>query len=262
MTATASIQNTPTVGQVQSAIRRFTDYSHDLMRADMNTFGDRIQNLAHFCEHDSVFGAIHQQLVNNPAVNFDEWLRKSLSSGTGWAGSCKLIFPINADDRLSLLYQFFLKAADPEFNVIGMLPHWFVVGSNRIDAYISAFIDAVLAPLFRELGYKFDEVEMRLPTERTTHITPDILRILAAMPVHIDQSQTFNFKGSATNVQIGNSNSQVVNYNLTLTQILERIDASDVPEEKKKEAKSLLAKFLEHPLVSTVVGSAVSAALG
>ena len=261
MSATVSTQNTPTVGQVQLAIRQFTDYSQDLLRADMNTFNDRIQNLALFCANDCVFGTIHEQLVNNPRVNFDEWLQQSLSSGGSFLGSCQLKFPSDPDDRLSLHYQFFLKAADPEFNIVGMLPHWFAVGSNRIDAYINAFTEAILTPLFRGLRYKFSEVEMRLPSDRSTHITPEVLRILAAMPLHIDQSQTFNFKGNATNVQFGNSNSQVVNYNLTLNQILERIDASKMPDEAKKEAKSLLAKFLEHPLVSAVVGGAVSAAV-
>lgn len=36
--------------------------------------------------------------------------------------------------------------------------------------------------------------------------------------------------------------------------LVEKIDKSDAPEEEKKEAKGLLVKTIEHPLVTAVLG--------
>lgn len=59
--------------------------------------------------------------------------------------------------------------------------------------------------------------------------------------------------------QIGHGNTQ--NIQNILTQLIEQIEASDAPEEQKQEAKSRLTKFLEHPLVCSIVGGLVSAGI-
>src|SRR5438552_2086643 len=100
-----STVNEPTVGQVRLALRKFRDYGQDLLYADFNTFEDRTAVFLKFCRTDPVFSGIREQLVSNPHVNFKEWEKESLASGTGWVGSCKLNFPTEEDDRLSLLFQ-------------------------------------------------------------------------------------------------------------------------------------------------------------
>src|SRR5437867_12750039 len=62
--------------QIRKSIRTFRDYSGDLLRSDLSTFADRLQALMYFCRTDPVFATIHQQLVNNPNVDGNEWLQK------------------------------------------------------------------------------------------------------------------------------------------------------------------------------------------
>ena len=62
------------------------------------------------------------------------------------------------------------------------------------------------------------------------------------------------------NVQIGSGNQQTnsTTLNLTIGQIQSAIEQSNASAEQKQEAKSRLARFLEHPLTSTVVSALVS----
>ncbi len=59
--------------------------------------------------------------------------------------------------------------------------------------------------------------------------------------------------------QIGNNN--IMNIENMLLNLVEQIEKSDASEEEKKEAKSKLKAFLEHPLVNTIIGVAAGAAL-
>jgi hypothetical protein len=56
--------------------------------------------------------------------------------------------------------------------------------------------------------------------------------------------------------QIGNNNVQ--NIENIIIQLKDMIDNADAPTEQKIEAKSCLQKFLEHPLVCSVIGGAVA----
>jgi len=63
--------------------------------------------------------------------------------------------------------------------------------------------------------------------------------------------------------QIGNHNTQ--NIEIVLKELIDKINDADVPDEQKREAKSRLKAFLEHPLVGTALGlggSAIMALLG
>jgi hypothetical protein len=65
---------------------------------------------------------------------------------------------------------------------------------------------------------------------------------------------------SAHGVQIGDNNTQnIINY---IQALQEKIDLSNAPEAEKAEAKSRLANFLGHPLVTTLLGVGATAILG
>lgn len=68
-------------------------------------------------------------------------------------------------------------------------------------------------------------------------------------------NNTFNFHNS-TGIQIGDGNTQ--NLNITISEILEKINSSNCNNEEKMEAKKLLDNFLRHPIVSAVVGGIIS----
>lgn len=72
-------------------------------------------------------------------------------------------------------------------------------------------------------------------------------------------TQNINISG-AQSVQIGDYNTQnIVN---SFEALVKMIDSSTAPPDEKAEAKSLLGRLLEHPLVVSIVGAAAGAAIG
>lgn len=64
----------------------------------------------------------------------------------------------------------------------------------------------------------------------------------------------------AQSVQIGDYNTQnIIN---SIQALKNQIESSTVSAEEKEEAKSLLSKFLSHPLVTSILGAAAGAVIG
>ena len=76
-----------------------------------------------------------------------------------------------------------------------------------------------------------------------------------SLSINYDQSHHVNVTGSS-NVQVGSGNTQT--FQIQLEGIVEAINASSGSEDEKKAAKSLLRRFLEHPLVTSIAGGVVS----
>ncbi len=84
----------------------------------------------------------------------------------------------------------------------------------------------------------------------------DVIENVATPDINVEfvQNQTVNISDS-TNVVVGNNNSQVVTQ--TVRNLISIIESSDSPNEQKTEAKSLLRRFLEHPLLTAVAAGAI-----
>ncbi len=79
-------------------------------------------------------------------------------------------------------------------------------------------------------------------------VVPDI-------KVEFVQNKSINITGSS-NVIVGDHNKQnIANH---ITEIARAIEASQATPEQKAEAKSLLRTFVEHPLITSVAGGAIS----
>jgi hypothetical protein len=61
---------------------------------------------------------------------------------------------------------------------------------------------------------------------------------------------------SANAIQIGDHNTQQIA--IAIKSLIEKIESCDGSEAEKVEAKNLLQRFLEHPLVAAVVGATIS----
>ena len=72
------------------------------------------------------------------------------------------------------------------------------------------------------------------------------------LKVEFVQNKTINITGS-TNVVVGDNNA----VSQSVRELLTAIESSSGTPEQKAEAKSLLRRFLEHPLVSAVAGGAI-----
>jgi hypothetical protein len=73
--------------------------------------------------------------------------------------------------------------------------------------------------------------------------------------IMLDQSQNVSVS-SSSNVQIGNANIQ--NVSVHVEKLIEAIENSSASPKEKTDAKSLLKKFLEHPLVTSIAGGIAS----
>ena len=85
---------------------------------------------------------------------------------------------------------------------------------------------------------------------RITAYGIDVVENTATAPIAIQFSQP-NINISGSNVAIGDSNTQTLN--IQFDKIVQAIDHSSASDAEKKEAKSLLTKFLEHPLVKKLL---------
>lgn len=74
---------------------------------------------------------------------------------------------------------------------------------------------------------------------------------------YVVKHQNITITGSNSNVQIGDHNRMEFNENIK--NIINTLEESQGTKEQQDEAKSLLKKFLEHPLVNTIAGTALSA---
>jgi hypothetical protein len=71
-------------------------------------------------------------------------------------------------------------------------------------------------------------------------------------PIGVTFSPNFISIIQSQGVQIGDSNVQNISY--VIENFITRIEQASASEEEKKEAKSKLKAFLEHPLVTSVLG--------
>ena len=85
----------------------------------------------------------------------------------------------------------------------------------------------------------------------------DVVEGTAKSPISInlDNSQSISVSGSS-NVTISGSNTQ--ENTITLEDLISQIDSSNASDKDKDEARGLFRKFLEHPLVSSIAGGAIS----
>ncbi|PIG09612.1 hypothetical protein [Comamonas sp. 26] len=72
--------------------------------------------------------------------------------------------------------------------------------------------------------------------------------------INLVPQQNITISGSS-NVIVGNNNKQSVNH--SVQELARVIDSSTATPEQKEEAKGLLKKFLEHPLLTAVASGAV-----
>jgi len=82
---------------------------------------------------------------------------------------------------------------------------------------------------------------------------------IGAPPAAQPRAHTFNIQGSHS-IQIGDHNTQ--NVVGAIQTIAHAIEASSGAEDEKEEAKSRLAKLLEHPILTSVLGGLAGAAAG
>lgn len=115
------------------------------------------------------------------------------------------------------------------------------LGQHRLIEWKSlASYDNVNAGMGKITAFGIDVIE--------GEATPDL-------KIEFVQNQTVNISNSS-NVVVGNDNSQTITN--TVRNLISVIESSTASTEEKAEAKSLLRKFLEHPLLAAIAGGAIA----
>ncbi len=157
--------------EILLSFRKFRDFSRDLFNSDFATFNTRLAIFIDFCESDKVMGFITSQLKR---YDSDGWMDEFKKSG----GKEGLKFPLNEDDRISLLYQILLKINTKEFDFVtfGVM----AFGSRTVNELIKRFNEAITQPLVRDLNYKLDEIKEEIDASDDTQIPQERLVIITA----------------------------------------------------------------------------------
>ncbi len=82
------------------------------------------------------------------------------------------------------------------------------------------------------------------------------LKVRALPSESTKSSTTQHISITGGNVQIGNHNR--MEFHNSIHTVIEMIENSESSEDEKQQAKSLLKGFLEHPLVISIAGAAIS----
>ncbi|EKT4531418.1 hypothetical protein QEM33_004036 [Pseudomonas putida] len=91
------------------------------------------------------------------------------------------------------------------------------------------------------------------------HYTVNLTKVTAIQVQPRTATNHITIHGS-TGIQIGDHNVQ--HLQAAMKEVLAAIESAHASPKDKAEAKGLLSKFLEHPLVSAAVGAGLPAALG
>jgi hypothetical protein len=92
---------------------------------------------------------------------------------------------------------------------------------------------------------------------KITALGIDVVEGVTAPDIKVEfvQNKSINITGSS-NVIVGDHNKQNISHHIS--EIARAIDASQATHEQKAEAKSLLRKFVENPMVTAIAGGAIS----
>jgi hypothetical protein len=258
-----------TSGQIRRSIQRFNDYSSDLIHSDMNSFEDRLNMFFNFCLTDEVFAVFHIQLISVEGIDFNQWLSKIQPRVGGMAGSGRLLFPTNVEQRLSVMYQLLHCVQEGRVPFLDFATNFFALGTTQITAYINAFNKAVTVPLVRELSYRLEDMLDSLPDDQSERVPASAIQIIHNAQNVIQQTASGNHIAQTANVT-ANSEIEELFKKLKLS-IQESIPPSDqqepleIVEAAREEAISqnpkpsaLKALFAALPPINSVLSITVS----
>ena len=149
-----------TVKEVVNSFRRFNDLSNDVRNASFQTWGECLLQLIVFCREDGVMRVVTEPLRTNPNVNFARWWQDFNSSGRVGIGTKQYELPTDNDDRISLLYQFFVSIVEHKINAFGFALQ--VFGKTKHQEKVNMLNSEIVEKFTREVAYRLKEVEKEL----------------------------------------------------------------------------------------------------
>jgi hypothetical protein len=148
------------------SIRRFQDYSSDLLHSDAPTFENALNAFLDFCESDQLMMPLTTPLKEEN-VDVAKFWGDMISSN-------KVTLPTNERQKVCLLYQLLLNVRNNKFSVAQFGVNVFHASSTNQSIY--RFNEVFSRPLIRELGRKLDDVEDQSSgvAEEVTDVTSEV----------------------------------------------------------------------------------------
>lgn len=244
------------VSQISRSFRKFSDYSGDVLRSDMNTFDDRIHFLMSYCKSDSVFSTIHGQLIQGDDAVFEKWLKERKATATGMVGSGDLIFPEDEDTRIRTMYWLLRKVDSGEIDASDFSHDFYATNKNSINVLIQFFTETVVAPLKRDLEYRFEEMMEDLPSNPGETVPLASIQIIHNAQNVIQQNAHGADINQEAKIEVDDEIEGL--FNKLLTEISKSISDEEVKHEALSAAKDAKDIALMDSSKKTVVARILS----
>ena len=99
---------------------------------------------------------------------------------------------------------------------------------------------------------------IRITTRGITQIEEGASESRGNVNISTDNSRTIHTHGGSSTAIIGDNNQSTVNIATAIEQLVEKIEASDAPTNEKEEAKTLIKRAVNNPLIGHLLGGVVS----
>jgi hypothetical protein len=147
-----------TLAQFNQALIKFRDFGSRLCSADFTDFATQLHIFMDFCENDPIFRTLTVNLKGRvPESAVTEWFDKHSNQ----RGLVRLALPVQAADRLALLYGMLLRLSlerhDPARVLHGLFRH-----ERQVSASIRNFNDKFTRAFIADLGYELEDLRERL----------------------------------------------------------------------------------------------------
>ena len=139
--------------QIDKAFRKFDDLAGDLAGARYQNYQDLLTQFVRHCENDSVMRLVTEPFRHNPNVVLDDWVENNFSRH-------EMRWPVDENDRISLLYQLIVEAASESDGAIQFGLIYF--GEDQLNSAVASFNDQIVSKFTREVGYGLDEIRANI----------------------------------------------------------------------------------------------------
>jgi len=225
-------------GQIRRSIQRFDDYGEDLVRADDDTFKDRLNVFVEFCRTDPTASRIHQQLLGVPDTDVKRWVDQAVQKR-------EAVFPTAADLRLSLMYQLLLELQSGHIDLLNFASRVFPAQTASVDHYTRAFCSAVVRPMVRELRYRVRDIA--LPDDDSQVVDAHVLQIIHNTGTLVQQVAPNAIQPSMT-AKTALDHAQL---RLQVNALREAVSRLDLPAIMKQEAVDVVNAIANESASST-----------
>lgn len=140
--------------QVRSARKELSQRWNNISAAPHQTWGELVEGLIYFLEHDPAASAVLEQIKSNNPVDFDEWYRKFESTGGSFVGSKHYEIPVSSEEKANLFYEL-IKHFDEDVNPKKFCVHAY--GQKNYQEMADTLSSQIVRPVVQEIEIQLEK---------------------------------------------------------------------------------------------------------